>query len=151
MNVDVSVCSTQWWNYSTQDLSFIIGMLDGVKVARLWDFVHKKIFQFSQKIAFFKKKIKKYPMLLLIPPRVCVQSFMMIGWMVFAWWCNKQTGFRIYNVSKIVHTFAARYRHLSLANYCMYFRLPRNKMKNSISRAILSTLRIRDNDIRTKF
>ena len=75
-------------------------MLDGVKVARLWDFVDKNFLQFSLKIYIFFKN-KKYPMLLLIPPRVCVQSFMMIGWVVFAWWCNKQTDFRIYNISKI--------------------------------------------------
>ena len=40
-------------------------------------------------------------MLLLIPSRVYVQSFMMIDWVVFAWWCNKQTDFRIYNTSEI--------------------------------------------------
>ena len=58
-------------------------------------------------------------MLFLIPPRVCVQSFMMIGWVVFVWWCDKQTDFHIYNISKIM-AFVAFMCILSLVTKSVY-------------------------------
>ena len=101
LNVDVIVSNTAWWYYSTQDLSFIISVLDGVKVAWLCDFVDKFFFNFRKKYIFFKiKSILCY--LWYLQEYVYKVSWWSVEWFLRDGVTIKRI-FRIYNISKMTN------------------------------------------------